>query len=143
MAIQLIIRGDSPFHFIGTLTGKRNSGRHVTLQNLYKVLKLLFKPEQLLSLTYFNAVKEQYNTEWLDYKAFRITHIVCLNALAILGAEIILRIPSSEFKHKNYQRIFKDVKRLRFIDWSSEGAFKFIKGMSGSRALAADLISSL
>ncbi|WP_135557118.1 DGQHR domain-containing protein [Paenibacillus cymbidii] len=153
VATQLIIRGESPFHFIGTLTGKRNSGRHVTLQNLYKVLELLFKPEQLkglpkeekllLSLTYFNTIKEQFNVEWLDYKEFRITHIVCLNALAIIGAEIITRISDSEFKQKNYQRISKDVKKLKFIDWSYEGALKFIKGMSGSRALAADLISSL
>jgi DGQHR domain len=153
VATQLIVRGDSPFHFIGTLTGKRNAGKHVTLQNLYRVLELLFKPEQLkglpkeekllLSLTYFNAVKEQFNKEWLDYKEFRITHIVCLNALAILGTEIILRISNLEFKHKNYHSIIKDVKKLKLIDWSSEGAFKFIKGMSGSKVLAADLISLL
>lgn len=51
IATELITRGDSPFHFIGTLTGKRVSGRHVTLQNLYKILELLTKSKQIALLS--------------------------------------------------------------------------------------------
>jgi DNA sulfur modification protein DndB len=94
IATQLIIRSDSPFHNIGTLTGKRSAGRHVTLQNLYKILEYLFKningltkdERLMIALVYFNGIKEHFTKEWFDYKEYRITHIVCLNALAIAGA---------------------------------------------------------
>lgn len=104
IATQLIQRADSPFHNIGTITGKRNAGRHVTLQNLYKILEFLFKnvkwvPREeklMLALFYFNGVKEIFNKEWLDYGEYRITHIVCLHALAIAGADVLQIAINSE-----------------------------------------------
>lgn len=149
VATELITRGDSPFHFIGTLTGKRVSGRHVTLQNLYKVLELLTKPGEIsslskeekltLSLIYFNALKEQFNTEWLNYKEYRLTHIVCLNALAIAGADILAAAVTKQQGKIDYNFIHKCIKRLKDMDWGAEGPLKYLKGISGSRILASDI----
>jgi DNA sulfur modification protein DndB len=151
IATQLITRGDSPFHFIGSLTGKRNAGRHVTLQNLYKILEILFKsnPSTLLSkeeklmlvLVYFNGIKELFNKEWLDYKEYRITHIVCLNAIAFAGAELFAKVVNVEKKHIDYGQINKHIQRIKGLEWSSNGPFKYIKGLSGSKTLAIDLTS--
>jgi DNA sulfur modification protein DndB len=151
IATELITRGDSPFHFIGSLTGKRNAGRHVTLQNLYKLLEILFKPDSLkrlskedklmLVLIYFNNIKELFNKEWLDYKNYRISHIVSLNALAIAGSEILLKIANVDKKNIDYQKIPKYLEKIVSIDWSSNGPLKYIKGLSGSKALAIDLVS--
>ncbi|QCT04383.1 hypothetical protein E6C60_3675 [Paenibacillus algicola] len=151
VATELIIRGDSPFHFIGTVTGKRVSGRHVTLQNLYKVLELITKPGEISSLSkeekltlilvYFNAIKEQFNTEWLNYKEYRLTHIVCLNALAIAGAEIFLATVTKHQGKIDYNLIQKSVKRLKGMEWGAEGPLKYLKGISGSRLLAGDILA--
>ncbi|MCP1136289.1 DGQHR domain-containing protein [Paenibacillus polysaccharolyticus] len=153
IATQLITRGDSPFHFIGTLTGKRSSGRHVTLQNLYKVIEVLTKPEEItnldkekklaLCLIYFNSVKEQFNTEWLNYKEYRLTHIVCLNALAIAGAEILNQSVNRQKGKSDYSFIEKSVRKMKNIEWSAEGPLKYLKGISGSKMLAQDLISEV
>ncbi|GKS10872.1 hypothetical protein YDYSY3_18720 [Paenibacillus chitinolyticus] len=151
VATELITRGDSPFHFIGTLTGKRVSGRHVTLQNLYKVLELLTKPNEIsslskeekltLSLIYFNSIKEHFNTEWLNYKEYRLTHIVCLNALAIAGAEIFSFALIRQQGKFDYNLIQKCVKRLKGMQWGAEGPLKYLKGISGSRILASDILA--
>ncbi|MBU5349139.1 DGQHR domain-containing protein [Paenibacillus lautus] len=152
VATELIIRGDSPFHFIGTVTGKRVSGRHVTLQNLYKVLELLTKPDEIsslskeekltFSLVYFNVIKEQFNTEWLNYKEYRLTHIVCLNALAIAGAEIFSAAANRNQGKVDYNFIQKCVKRLKGMEWGAEGPLKYLKGISGSRILAGDILAA-
>lgn len=151
IATELIIRGDSPFHFIGSLTGKRNAGRHVTLQNLYKVLEILFKsiPKTLLTkeeklmlvLVYFNGIKEIFNQEWLDYKDYRLTHIVCLNALAFAGAELFEKVINIEKKHIDYAQIMKYLYRIKPMEWSSDGPLKYLKGINGSKTLAIDLKS--
>ncbi|WP_339241266.1 DGQHR domain-containing protein [Paenibacillus sp. FSL F4-0243] len=151
IATELITRGDSPFHFIGSLTGKRNAGRHVTLQNLYKVLEILFKSvptdhltkeERLvLVLVYFNGVKEIFNSEWLDYKEYRITHIVCLNALAFAGAELFKKVINIEKKYIDYGQIIKHLQRIKSMEWSSNGPLKYLQGLNGSKTLANDLKS--
>ncbi|MFB6471259.1 DGQHR domain-containing protein [Paenibacillus glucanolyticus] len=151
VATELITRGDSPFHFIGTLTGKRVSGRHVTLQNLYKVLELLTKPEEISSLSreekltlclfFYNTVKEQFNSEWLNYKEYRLTHIVCLNALAIAGAEIFSVAISRKHGYIDYNFINKCVKKLKGMQWTAEGPLKYLKGTSGSKMLASDILA--
>ncbi|MDQ0899952.1 DGQHR domain-containing protein [Paenibacillus sp. V4I7] len=153
VATELIVRSDSPFYNIGTITGKRNAGRHVTLQNLYRVLELLTrdihvssltKEEKLmLSLYYFNALKENFNQEWMDYQEHRLTHIVCLNALAIAGSEIFSKVVSTDKKQIDYTSILKYVKRLKKFDWSSNGVLRYIKGLSGSKTLASDLIAQM
>ena len=147
IATQLIQRADSPFHNLGTITGKRNAGRHVTLQNLYKILEFLFKnvnwvPREeklMLALCYFNGVKEIFNKEWLDYSEYRITHIVCLHALAIAGADVLQMAINLEKKHIDYNKITRRIKRMQKVDWSTTGALKYIKGINGSKALASDL----
>ncbi|GLX71424.1 DGQHR domain-containing protein [Paenibacillus glycanilyticus] len=150
ISTELITRGDSPFHFLGTLTGKRSSGRHVTLQNLYKVIELITKYEKVqalskeekltLALVFFNTIKEQFNKEWLDYKDYRLTHIVTLNALAIAGSEVFYKAVGDQKQQIDYSFIMKCVKKLRSVDWSAAGPLRYIKGMSGSRTLANDLI---
>ncbi|MFD2881083.1 hypothetical protein ACFTAO_42700 [Paenibacillus rhizoplanae] len=95
----------------------------------------------MLSLIYFNAVKDHFNAEWMDYKEYRITHIVCLNALSIAGAEVLSScVTEGKKKHIDYKRITKAVKKTqKNIDWSSSGALKYIRGATGSKALASEL----
>ncbi|WP_052487997.1 hypothetical protein [Gordoniibacillus kamchatkensis] len=46
---ELLVRKESPFYMIGSITGKRSKGRHVTLQNLYRTLHLLTADYRLSS----------------------------------------------------------------------------------------------
>lgn len=153
IATELIVRKDSPFHDIGSITGIRRKGRHVTLQNLYKVVGFLFNNSKLRSLGkfekllitmfYYNEIKELFNAEWSDYKDHRLSHIVCLNALAIAGEKMITLQVSDELKTIDYEGISKSIKKLRRFNWSSQGGLKYLKGISGSKTLSEDLIARM
>lgn len=150
IATKLIARVGSTFHCMSTLTGKRSSGRNLTLQNLYKVIEVLIKHGSLANLSkdeklililfYFNNVKEYFDTEWLSYKHYRLTHIVCLNALAIAEATLFEKAVGERESSIDYSIIIKSVKKLKNIERSSEGPLRYIKGMNGYKALARYLI---
>ncbi|GJM72659.1 hypothetical protein HMSSN036_48750 [Paenibacillus macerans] len=152
MATELITRGDSPFYHIGSIIGKRNKGRHITLQNLYRTMNYFTKnsmvshlPKEVklhLALLYFNAIKETFYHQWIDYKGHRLTHIVCLDALSIAGSELIANCISESMK-VDYKLIPKRVGKLRDINWSVDGPLKYIKGISGSKTLAIELIDQM
>ncbi|NHM32075.1 DGQHR domain-containing protein [Neobacillus terrae] len=153
IATNLILRPESPFYSKGTLIGKRNKDKHITLQNLYNLVSLLIKKsdladlskEKILSITlfYFNAVREILSSEWEDVKSYRLTHILSLNALAIVGNEII----NKNFLHKSQQpdssAILAKLQKLNQIDWSSNGDLKYLKGASGSKILAQDILNCI
>ena len=153
VATNLILKPESPFFSKGTLIGKRTKEKHITLQNLYHIVNLLIKKteftklpkEKILSLTlfYFNLVKEILPEEWNDYKGYRLTHIACLNALAIVGNELI----NSNYLVKSQQpdsvKIANKLLNIKDIDWSSSGDLKFIKGVAGTRLLAEDIKNCL
>lgn len=153
IATELIVRNDSPFHNIGTLIGKRSKERHVTLQNIYRTLMYLTKAEHvsrlskeeklLIALTYYNAIKELFPKEWLDYKGYRLTHIVCLDALSMAGSQTIATSVSEDGKNINYTKFLRSLKKLKGIDWSSDGSMKYLKGISGSKTLAQDLAGKM
>ncbi|MCU6791907.1 DGQHR domain-containing protein [Paenibacillus sp. WQ 127069] len=150
ISTELVLQNGSPFQNISSITGKRNNGRHITLQNLYRMVELLTKSPHVFHLTkeeklmlvliYFNALKEHYTKEWSDYKEYRITHIVCLNALSIAGADILSVCVSEDKKHIDYNAIVKYVRKLKKMDWSSSSALRYIRGTSGSKTLAAELL---
>jgi len=147
IATQLIIRPDSPFYNIGTIIGKRTNNRHITLQNLYRMLCFLNKQvedqrmskeeKMAIAFTYYNTLREMYPKEWGDYKNSRITHIVCLDSLSMVGSEIVSTCMQNE--KIDYNKFIKTIKKLKNIDWSTHGPFRFVKGIAGSRSLATDL----
>lgn len=149
IATELLTINESPFYHIGSVIGKRNKGRHITLQNLYRILKYFFKDAELsafskneklgLVLTYFNSVREIYHNEWINYKDYKLTHIVCLDALAISGSKILFDCKRENSIQVDYQAFTKSVKKLKRIDWSVDGPFKYLKGISGSKTLAVEL----
>ncbi|OCT14345.1 hypothetical protein A8709_26330 [Paenibacillus pectinilyticus] len=149
IATELLIRSESPFYNIGSIIGKRNKGRHITLQNLYRTLHLLSKNPKVsfysredkltMALTFYNAVKECFPQEWLDYSSYRLTHIVCLDALSIAGSTILANCSTESKRQFDYNGITKAVIKLGKIDWSASGPLKYIKGMNGSKSLAMDL----
>jgi DNA sulfur modification protein DndB len=149
VATELILRKDSPFYHIGSIIGKRTQGRHITLQNLYRTLHLLtseakissFSKEEKLNmaLTYYNGIKETLLEEWNDYKGFKLTHIVSLDALSMAGSSVLGKCRYESHKQINYQSVLKRIQRLTVVDWSSDGSLKYIKGLTGSKSLAADL----
>ncbi|MCY9692268.1 DGQHR domain-containing protein [Paenibacillus alginolyticus] len=153
IATELVLRNDSPFHSISTITGKRTPERHVTLQNLYRFLEILTKPPHvsrlskedrlMLALIYFNSLKNHYMNEWSNYKEFRITHIVCLNALSIVGAAILSACVSQDKKQIDFNRVDKFVKKINGIDWASSSSLRYIRGATGSKTLASEIISQI
>ncbi|MCF7753175.1 DGQHR domain-containing protein [Paenibacillus xylanexedens] len=153
VATQLLVRTDSPFYNIGSITGKRNKGRHVTLQNLYRTLTLMFKDPQLdflrkeekldLALFYFWQIENLFSLEWADYKTQRLTHIVCLDALSIAASKLFLTCMKESQKKVDLNIVKKRVKKLKGIEWSKEGPLKYVKGISGSKSLAADLMEQM
>jgi len=149
VATNLILKPESPFFSKGTLIGKRTKEKHITLQNLYQIVNLLTKKsdlaklpkEKILNVTmfYFNLIKELLPDEWDDYKNYRLTHITCLNALAIVGNELI----NENFLVKSQQpdslKIANKLLNLGEIDWSASGDLKFVKGVAGTKILANDI----
>ncbi|MEI4769873.1 DGQHR domain-containing protein [Psychrobacillus sp. FJAT-51614] len=153
VATNLILRPESPFFSKGTLIGKRTKDKHITLQNLYNLVTLLIKKSKLENLTkdkilsitlfYFNKIKELFPEQWEDFKTYRLTHIVSLNALAIAGNEILNRNFLSKSQQINSTRILPLLENLRQIDWSTNGDLKYLKGVSGSKLLAQDILNCL
>ncbi|CCC86038.1 hypothetical protein PPM_3101 [Paenibacillus polymyxa M1] len=152
IATELITRPESPFHNIGSIVGKRTRGRHITLQNLYRTLQYLFKEQKLvamsneekyqIALNYYRYIKDIFSKEWIDYGDYRITHIVCLDALSIAGGKILTK-SINERGRLDYNLMHKHVKKLVSMNWSSEGPLKYVKGISGSKSLAIDLIDMM
>jgi DNA sulfur modification protein DndB len=148
IATELMVRKESPFYNIGTIIGKRSKGRHVTLQNVYRTLHLLTadyrisslaKQEKLtIALTFYDTIRQTFLTEWSDYKEYRLTHIVCLDALSMAGHQVLLNCMPEGKKHVDLTAIPKYIKKLS-VDWSAQGPLRYLKGMSGSRTLASDL----
>ncbi|KRF31705.1 DGQHR domain-containing protein [Paenibacillus sp. Soil787] len=148
IATELLVRHESPFYNIGSIIGKRNKGRHITLQNIYRTLHLLLKDHEIMTyskeeklnmaLTYYNALKETFPQQWLDYNGYRITHIVCLDALSIAGSKILRKCTTDNKKQFDYLGIKKEVIKFKIIDWSTNGPLKYIKGIHGSKSLAKD-----
>jgi len=153
VATQLLIQRDSPFHNNGSIIGKRNKGRHITLQNLYRTLNLLFKDRKLIVLSkeeklalaiyYFTQVKELFPAEWMDYKGQRLTHIVCLDALSIAGSQVLASCVQESRKQVELAAATRHIKKLKGIEWSSDGPLKYVKGLSGSRTLASELVEQM
>jgi DNA sulfur modification protein DndB len=153
IATNLVLRPESPFYSKGTLIGKRTKDKHITLQNLYNIISLLIKKsdledlskEKILSFTlfYFNAIKDILPDEWEDIKSFRLTHIISLNALAITGNKIIKDNFLYKSQQQNSKKILSVLENLKQIDWSASGDLKYLKGVSGSKILAQDILNCL
>ncbi|MEC0094356.1 DGQHR domain-containing protein [Paenibacillus macquariensis] len=152
IATELITRPESPFHNIGSIVGKRSRGRHVTLQNLYRTVHYLFKEQKMLginneekyqiALNYYRSIKDIFSKEWIDYGEYRITHIVCLDALSIAGSKVLTKSMNDRGRI-DYNLMNKHVKKLSSMDWSSDGSLKYLKGIGGSKSLAIDLIDMM
>lgn len=153
VATNLILMPESPFFNKGTLTGQRSKEKNITLQNLYNIAVLLTKSPLLtklpkekklnLCLFYFNTIKELFSEEWADNKQYRMTHITCLNALAIAGNTIISENYLEKSNQPDSTRILKKLVNLKEIDWSSNGDLKYLKGIPGSKILANDIYTCL
>ena len=149
VATNLILNPDSPFFNKGTLIGKRTREKNITLQNVYQLVKLLIKKSDLekmskekilnLSMFYFNLIKEILPDEWNDSKNYRVAHVTCLNALGIIGNEIINNNFNKKTNQPDSMKITQILIKLKDIDWSSNGELKFLKGMSGTKLLVSDL----
>jgi len=153
VATNLILKPESPFFKKGTLIGKRSKEKNVTLQNLYNIVLLLTKKSALeslskekklnLALFYFNLIKELFPQEWDDNKLYRMTHITCLNALAIAGNQIINENYLSKSQQPDSVKIANMLGSLIDIDWSSNGDLKYLKGVAGSKMLAGDILNCI
>lgn len=153
VATNLILRPESPFFSKGTLTGKRSKDKNITLQNLYNIVKLLTKKSVLeklskekklnLCLFYFNTIKELYPDEWEDNSLYRMTHITCLNALAIVGNKVINDNYLARSQQPDSVKIAQILMNLKEIDWLSTGDLKYLKGVAGSKVLASDVLNCI
>lgn len=153
VATELVIRRDSPFHQIGSIIGKRTKGRHITLQNLYRIVKFLTTGSKVSSLpkevileatiVYFKTIHAIFQNEWSNYKEFRLTHIVVLDSLALAGSSILESAIKDTRKAIDQSVVIKSVQGLSGIDWSTTGSLKYLKGITGSKSLASDLKSMM
>lgn len=94
-------------------------GRDRTLQFLFKEQKLLGKSNE-----------------------DRITHIVCLDSLSIAGSKVITACINDRGRI-DYNQMNNRIKKLSTMNWSSDGPLKYVKGVSGSKSLAIDLIDMM
>ncbi len=153
VATNLILKPESPFFSKGTLIGRRTKEKNVTLQNLYNIIKLLTKKSALANLSkerklnialfYFNLIKDLFPEQWDDNQLYRMTHITCLNALAIVGNEIINDNYSVKSQQPDSVQLTKLLSNLKEIDWLTTGNLKYIKGAAGSKMLAEDILNCI
>ncbi len=153
VATNLILKPESPFFSKGTLIGRRTKEKNITLQNLYNIMKLLTKKSALanlskerklnIALLYFNLIKDLFPEQWDDNQLYRMTHITCLNALAIVGNKIINENYSMKSQQPDSVKITKLLSNLKEIDWLSTGNLKYIKGAAGCKMLADDILNCL
>lgn len=151
VATNLILKPESPFFSKGTLIGRRTKEKNVTLQNLYNIIKLLTKKSALANLSkerklnialfYFNIIKELFPEQWEDNQLYRMTHITCLNALAIVGNKVINENYLIKSQQPDSVKITKLLTNLKEIDWLSTGNLKYLKGAAGSKMLADDILN--
>lgn len=151
VATNLILKPESPFFSKGTLIGKRTREKNITLQNLYNIVKYLTYKSELenlskekklnLTLFYFNLIKELFPEEWDDNKSYRLTHITCLNGLAIAGNKIINDNYLSKSQQPDSPKIVSLLLNLKDIDWSANGDLKYLKGLPGAKLLAGDILN--
>ncbi|MBN3544096.1 DGQHR domain-containing protein, partial [Fictibacillus barbaricus] len=149
VATQLIIQKDSPFHEKGTIIGQRSKGRHITLQNIYTALSMLTKDSivtelnkekiLLIATTYFNIIKKMFPNEWGDYKNYKMTHIIGINALSLVGNQVIRKHFDKDSNNIDINQMTKTLYKIKNVDWSAEGSMKYLKGITGSRTLAKEL----
>ncbi|WP_156510118.1 hypothetical protein [Paenibacillus macquariensis] len=124
----------------------------MTLQNIYRTLHILTanyrisslpKQDKLnISITYYDAIRQNFLTEWSDYKEYRLTHIVCLDALSLAGNKVLLQCMPEGKKRIDLSTLPKIIRKMT-VDWSAQGSLKYLKGMSGSKTLASDLIEQM
>ncbi len=153
VATNLILKPESPFFNKGTLTGKRSKEKNITLQNLYNMVKLLTKKSVLeklskekklnLCLFYFNIIKELFPDEWDDNKLYRMTHITCLNALAIVGNKVINENYLVKSQQPDSVKIVQILMKLDELDWLATGDLKYLKGAPGTKILVSDILNCL
>ncbi|WP_404356864.1 DGQHR domain-containing protein [Cytobacillus firmus] len=153
VATQLVIMPESPFYKKGTLIGKRSRGKHITLQNLFNLVNLLIKDSKLqdlpkekilgISLFFFTTIKETLPEAWEDYTNFKLTHIVGLKALSLVGNEMLKNYYSFQTNQIDSKRMVRKLLNLKVIDWSTDGGLKYIKGNSGAKLLANDILNCL
>ncbi|RNC96140.1 DGQHR domain-containing protein [Lysinibacillus halotolerans] len=153
VATNLILKPESPFFSKGTLIGKRTREKNITLQNLYNIVKYLTMKSELenlskekklnLALFYFNLIKELFPEEWENNKSYRLTHITCLNGLAIAGNKIINDNYLAKSQQPDSSKICSLLVNLKEIDWSSSGDLKYLKGIPGAKMLAGDILNCI
>lgn len=153
IATNLILKPESPFFSKGTLIGKRTREKNITLQNLYSIVKLLTKKSDLdklskekklnLVLFYFNAIKELFPEEWKDNKLYRMTHVTCLNALAMAGNTVINNNYLTKSQQPDSVKITNLLSNLNEIDWSVNSDLRYLKGAAGSKILSSDILNCI
>lgn len=85
-------------------------------------------------------MRQEYPHEWMNYKEYKLTHIVCLDALAMAASKALSNCKKENSTQIDHQKFIKSAKRLKKIDWSVSGPFKYLKGISSSKTLASELI---
>jgi len=153
VATNLILKSESPFFNKGTLIGKRTKEKHITLQNIYQIIKLLTKKSNLeklskekilnITLLYYKVISEILPEEWKDHKNYRISHVTCLNSLAIVGNGLINEYFSTKSNQVDSQKLTDRLANLTLIDWSTKGDLKYVKGVAGIKMLAEDILYCL
>ena len=107
-------------------------------------LEKLSKEKKLnLCLFYFNTIKELFPDEWEDNKLYRMTHVTCLNALAMVGNQIINDNYLVKSQQPDSVKIAQILMNLKEIDWFSNGDLKYLKGAAGSKVLASDILNCI
>lgn len=70
-----------------------------------------------------------------------MTHITCLNALAIAGNKIVTENFLEKSQQPDSVKIAQLLLNLKEIDWLSTGDLKYFKGAAGSKVLANDILN--
>ena len=72
-----------------------------------------------------------------------MTHITCLNALAIAENKIINENYLTKSQQPDSVKIAGILMKLDEIDWLANGDLKYLKGVPGTKILVSDILNCL
>ncbi|MFP7234322.1 hypothetical protein SFC70_20860 [Bacillus subtilis] len=93
----------------------RNSGyaRYTSALNSFLEFLDEFVSVLIISMLYFENIKKNFPDDWGNYKESKLTHIVCINALSILGSKLLAKCMIEESNQVDSSKLHKYLTRIK------------------------------
>jgi len=147
---------NSPFYKLVHIAGAKSKGEAfiINQKSLYDGIRILYKSLDVnlkdernirnlpqIIIRYFNAVSKHWHLEWKDSKKYLLMSNTGMQALGIVGAQLIERLVRSEKIQE--EDFLKELKTVQFSWEKVQGDKKLPTGRSGGEIIAQKILTSM